>query len=646
MKERVKFYSINDLCYGMYLDKITTYVVPTLEDIDINDAVEFYQINLYFENGARSTEWSDEQFTAYYEKQKNLFSLTMRFFNGLNEDNIEKEYGNVEIDYKEAFWELFDKCKLFNKFSDSTFNKIIHLEQVSPYHIFTKKNIVNKYGEVLREYIKQNTFIVRLLVDAYEQDYTDNHEKIYLPDELTNEEICECLSKYIDSKEAKFNVLDSIFRMRETKRFPISDEIRLRASNRYEKMKEEIGETGIRVEHGVQLIFSEEQTEPKIIETKENNFIATYSKEWLLDSLDYPSILNNFIYIFEYADIWQMRCNLVSKKVQASIFEDVFGTKKLSCYYPLNSTFDLKNMLAQMQMSIYYDFLNQQGIRYEDVLKFFFTEYLQEEFACSNISVLLPSEGTSYYEKCTILCSAFDSLLKQFTLYVKHKKIEPKLVSISSNSVKLNQIPSFVENKYIYGEGKVFNQITSLLFSNQCTYSFVKRIDKENRHYNTFFELLNHEDVYLSDYREFEKPAFTMLAEKDLISISSDGKLSLGNTLKVYLLKDLYENEVINRYSYSEKTDKVFEKWIEEGIVRCGSGLFSEPEVNYLNYILNHAEYVNGLDLRNKYSHGVQMVLDETVHKQNYYIFLIVLTILTIKINDDFILNEKLKRKV
>ena len=237
-------------------------------------------------------------------------------------------------------------------------------------------------------------------------------------------------------------------------------------------------------------------------------------------------------------------------------------------------------------------------------------------------------------------------MLKQFTLYVKHKKIEPKLVSISSNSVKLNQIPSFVENKYIYGEGKVFNQITSLLFSNQCTYSFVKRIDEENRHYDTFFELLNHEDVYLTDYREFEKPAFTMLAEKDLISISSDGKLSLGNTLKVYLLKDLYENEVINRYSYSEKTDKVFEKWIEEGIVRCGSGLFSEPEVNYLNYILNHAEYVNGLDLRNKYSHGVQMVLDETVHKQNYYIFLIVLTILTIKINDDFILNEKLKRKV
>ena len=569
----------------------------------------------------------------------------MRFFNNLNDYNIEKEYNDVEIDYREAFWELFDKCKLFNKLSDLTFNKILHLDHVSPYHIFTKKNIVNKYGEVLREYIKQNTFMVRLLVDAYEQDYTDNHKKIYLPDELTNEEICECLSTYIDSKEANFNVLDSIFRMRETKRFPISDEIRLRASNRYEKKKGEIGETGIRAEHGVQLIFSEEQIEPKKIETKENTIIATYSKEWLLDSLDYPSILNNFIYIFEYVDIWQMRCNLVSKKVQASIFEDVFGTKKLSCYYQLNSTFNLKNMIAQMQMSIYYDFLNQQSIRYEDVLKFFFTEYLQEEFACSNISVLLPSEGTSYYEKCTILCSTFDSLLKQFTLYVKHKKIDPKLVSISSNSVKFSQIPSLMENKYLYGNGEAFDQITSLMFSDQCRYSYIKRISDKKCHYDTLFELLKNEEVYLSDYREQEKPVFTLLEEKDLISISPDGKLSLGDLLKVYLLKDLYDNEVISRYSYSLEADKIFKQWLDEGIVRCGDGLFSEPEVNYLNYILNHAEYVNGLDLRNKYSHGVQMVLDERVHKQNYYIFLIVLTILAIKINDDFILNEKQKKE-
>ena len=173
-------------------------------------------------------------------------------------------YDDLNLHYpkaknKEAFWDLFDKCKLFDKISESIFNRILYLEHVSPYHIFIKKNTVNKYGEILRQYIKNNTFMVRLLVDVYEQDYADNQKKLYLPIELKNDEICECLSKYIESKEANFNVLDSIFRMRETDRFPISDEIRLMASNRYEEMKKEIGETGIKVTHGIQVVLSKEK---------------------------------------------------------------------------------------------------------------------------------------------------------------------------------------------------------------------------------------------------------------------------------------------------------------------------------------------------------------------------------------------------
>ena len=645
MNGRVKFYSINDLCYGMYLDKITACTVPELVDIDINDAIEFYQINLYFENGARSTDWSDEQYESYYQKQKKLYSLAMRYFNNLSDNNIEKEYGNVEIGYKEAFWELFDKCKLFNIVSTFVFDRVIHLEHVSPYHIFNKKNIVNRYGEVLRQYILQNIFMYKFLVDVYEQEYNNSYKKLYLPNELKNEEICECLSKYIESKEADFNILDSIFRMRETKRFPISDEIRLKASNRYEDMKKEIGETGVRFEHGIQLVFSKEQTEPKKFETKGNVFIASYSVSWLLDSLDFPSILNNFLYMFEYADIPQMRCNLTSKKIHSSVFEDIFGAKKLSCYYPINNMFNLINAHAQMQMAAYYDFLDKQDIHYEDVLKYFFTEYLQEEFNCSEIKILFPSQGTNYFEKCTTLCTAIDSILKQFSLYVRHKEIDPKLISISSSSVKFLQIPSLVDDKYIYGTGDDFDWFTFALFSDQCTFSFVERISNKGREYETLYDLLNSEDIYLTDYHEREKPSFMRLAEKNLITISPEGKLSLGNNLKLRILRDLYVNEVISRYHYAESANKIFEKWIQEGLLTTKSGLFSEPEVNYLNFILNHAEYVNGWDLRNKYSHGVQVALDDSVHKQNYFILLIVLTILAIKINDDFILNEELEKR-
>lgn len=71
----------------------------------------------------------------------------------------------------------------------------------------------------------------------------------------------------------------------------------------------------------------------------------------------------------------------------------------------------------------------------------------------------------------------------------------------------------------------------------------------------------------------------------------------------------------------------------------------TEQEADYFNFILNNAEFVNGLRLRNKYSHGnEQAITDEGKHRDNYYYFLRVFTILAIKINDDFNLREQQNR--
>jgi len=46
----------------------------------------------------------------------------------------------------------------------------------------------------------------------------------------------------------------------------------------------------------------------------------------------------------------------------------------------------------------------------------------------------------------------------------------------------------------------------------------------------------------------------------------------------------------------------------------------------------------NGLDLRNKYLHGTQK-LDEYSNNQDYYIFLRILILIVIKINEEFCLK-------
>lgn len=53
MDDRVKYYPPTDLFFGHNLSKIEAMEVPAFEEIDINDAIEFYQIKRYFDAETR-----------------------------------------------------------------------------------------------------------------------------------------------------------------------------------------------------------------------------------------------------------------------------------------------------------------------------------------------------------------------------------------------------------------------------------------------------------------------------------------------------------------------------------------------------------------------------------------------------------------
>lgn len=144
MKDRVKFYSENDICYGWHLDKIETIVIPDIKDITINDAIEFYEIKRYFDAGTRLKIWNDAQVIEYKEKSVKLDSLCKRYFNSINDENIIELYGNIEYSYHSEFWTLFDICKLYNKISKEKFSILIEQKRVSPYDLFKHKSIVKK----------------------------------------------------------------------------------------------------------------------------------------------------------------------------------------------------------------------------------------------------------------------------------------------------------------------------------------------------------------------------------------------------------------------------------------------------------------------------------------------------------------------
>ena len=634
MRDRVLFLDRKDMLFGYQLDRIESMDIPEFENIDINYAIEFYEIKRYFDAGIHLKTWTETSYQEYERKSKTLYGLTMRFINNIDDDSIIKHYAAVDTLYHASFWQLFCICKLHKKISNNAFARLIQSDHISSFDLFEHKEVVTSYGPELRDYILTNVNHIQLIIHVYEQDFTPG-KKLFLPDELTGEDICGYISQYVASQNVNPNHLEAIRLMRATVQIPITDEIRLAAKRRYQEEAEKMTSNGTLITSGVGVILSPDQEEVKKYEQNGNDYTCSYSNKWLKDTLDYPSILNNFIYVFEFVDVPQMRSLQVHTRTQSGVFGRVFQSQS-SRMYPDSFGFKSVQNMCNLQMNAYYEFLNANEICLEEVLQWVFTQYLQEEFCFPEMRVRFPSKGTTYSEKCSTIITAFESILKQYCLYVKHGAIDFELMAMSSASVKFDMVPSLLKKKYIYGKGNDYKSLTYLMFSDQCMLSFVPRIYETGKRYDCFLELIRHETIYMSDYQERDIPALRYLAEHGLICISVDGIITLCDTRRVALLRDLYQHDAINISHYNRDVSPIITEWEKEGIVCGNNTLFSEPDVNYLNYLLNRAEYDNGLEIRNRYAHGVlQIDPDEAVHKRNYIILLRVLVLLAIKINDE-----------
>lgn len=122
------------------------------------------------------------------------------------------------------------------------------------------------------------------------------------------------------------------------------------------------------------------------------------------------------------------------------------------------------------------------------------------------------------------------------------------------------------------------------------------------------------------------------------MQIREDGHLSVDK-FRALVLRDLYKNEVLCPHCFDAELCKQIDELVAAGDLKYENTLFSKPEQDYLNYMLNKSEFSNGLDLRNKYSHDT-CSLDEKIQIHDYLELLKILVLIVIKINDEFCRNR------
>lgn len=634
----VKFYSVYDWCIKEHLAKADVILESYDENkkyIDVNEVIELYNIQKLINSGVNLEEWDEEKIAHYKKLCGSFMKVFGKFFGQIDDTNFKQICQSVCIGYVEDYWKLFVKFKAFKNVSGQMFADYLSEPETTLYMLLQQEELVKFYDKELAEILRISEQTPQLIIDKFLKKH--NQECSYnFPKELSPSEYEGILQKYVKLDTANLNDLQLLAHSQSSKECPISDKLRLAAKRECDTYWENRPFIGVQIGYGVGVEFAD-VPEIKSAKRLENNiYQVTYDIKWLLDNLDYPTILNNFRYVFEqFDDCW--RSALVSVKSQLGVFERVFSTRGIKEYVKGN-LFNIGENISTMQVKGCYDILKHNGVRLEDVMKWFFEEYLPQEFGANGFRFNPPSEGTTLVEKCRTIASEMDGVLKQFRMYVQDGEIDRELFEMSSEHIIFSSLSGFVKEKYAYGNSSDIQREQFLLFSDQ---SLLGYIEKTQNRYNRFFDLMMHENVSFSDFREHQQENVQWLIEHDIVKENSDGYLEL-NISKVFILKDLYEHDVICPQYFDGELKNIIDEWCRNGDLKLADSLFSEPEQDYLNYELNKSSYSNGLDLRNKYAHSTYPV-DEKVQFMDYIILLKIMILVITKINEEFCLREQIE---
>jgi len=632
----VKYYSSNDLGISVELEEAENIIKnfdPKADVTDINVLLELYNVQELLECGTRLRKWSEDEYNGYKSKAKGITGTLAKFFSQIEDSTFIELYTNVAIEYVDDFWILFVKFKCYEKITSNRFEELLLMKETPLYRFLYHKEIVNTYDNQLTKELRTSEQTCQILVSKFLEK---NNTKYHLPSGLKPSEYEAIFQKYIDSDKVNPNNLHLIYNAQSTKECPISPKLKLNAKRKYDEFWNNPGENVMKTSYGIGITIADQNEDVKV-DKEGTNLHFSYDRKWLEENLDYPTILNNFRYIFGMFDCC-FRSTLVSVKSKISAIESVFAIEGKK-YYKKGTHFNSNETLSSMQMSIYYYFLKSHDIDLEDVFKWFFETYLSEEFGITGFC-MKASSATDCVEKCRNLAAEMDGILKQYRMYVRDGYIDRELFEMESEHLIIDGMQSLIKDKYGYLNGVNIQNEVFLLFSDQSLLGYIERTKTK---YSTLFELLRNERCQISDFANHQLERINWLMERGAIIQTADNNLEL-NYPRVAILMDLYDHDVICIQYLTNFSDSLNEM-IKNGDIRIEDTLFSKPEKEYLNYVLNKAEYSNGLDLRNKYAHSTYPQNEEE-QRRDYIELLKIMILVITKMNEEFCWIDDRKRGV
>jgi len=560
-------------------------------------------------------------------------SVVARFFTTIDETNIEERLREVPFEYHADLLSLLGNNRAFERINAPAMFAALEANGVTLGEMLANKKLVTAYDREVRDAI---------LIDVRAAEHVIRHHfsrdtkgSIYLPKSFSAADSRDALRRYVEDPSANFNYVALIATANSDSSTGVDARLKLAAQRRSTKETKEFFANNAGMKSGCEVAIADEQEEP-VVETLDGMVVSyTYGRQWLDATTDEPSVLNNFQFLFEFANRSGL-LTLPSFTSDLSVFERFLTTKGRTDYH-VGVAHRVREMSSTLQTQLMRFFLSQKGIELEDVIAWFFDKYLATEFGAAGFSFTPTANGSSYLEKIRHLFAEMESILRQFTFFADDGEIDRDLLALSSDSMRFNQIPSRLRGKYLYPtDSPEIVGIMHHLLSDQSSLNY---ISEELRGDNAV-ELLARNEVRYEDFEDLQRPLVDQLIELGVLT-NDKGQIRLTSIAHLRILVSLHASEVVSYFHLTASERTLADEMVTRGWLRRGSTLLTESEASYFNYLLNNVEFSNGPALRNKYQHGSQAdVEDNDAHFAVYLVVLKLIIALVIKINDDFCLRD------
>lgn len=619
--EKIKYYDSSDLAYDYMIERAIQFVDQYGESPNFNNinlVLAAYNVYLLLTKAKLKS-----AYLHYASIAKTYIKHCNIYFSNLNNDNIKCSHNIPMQLYQEDYWQLFNNTKLYYSIDKKIVKFLLYKLTPSLTAILKHPQIVNVYSREITCYIIKNQYSILFILDYYFTYNKESTKKFILPKELTSKILLWLINKKLSSN----NINPQYLRLIENSTnstLIIPDKMKVKAKRCRKQIESEILSTNSSMISNMKIVFKNIDELIKI-DFQPPNLTITLDKSWI-DENNHNDYLFANLFIFYFICDINYRAKFIANKTDSTKLEDLISKPLgLNDYFqPLLSR--IQEDLAHLFIMSYDKLLLTQNKRIEDLLKWFYTEFIAEEFHVHKFIFNSSSTNTTFIEKCRNLCSEIDSILKQYQLYYENNDIDRDLLEINSKPLLFSQLESYDKNKYAYIVDTEYINSMNLLFSDQSYLNLITKLLDTNK---TFIsEIINPTiDLFLTDFDESQKKLIKKLQQQQLIILNQQNQI-IAKKNNIEVLKDFYENSCICNKAYQKQLNKLN--------IECKytNSLFSTSEVDYLNFILNKKQFPNGHDLRNKYIHGSQSQ-NEISQLNDYYLLLMIHCFIALKIYDE-----------